>query len=90
MVDRPAYDTKTMSKESPADAEPTNETQSAPDQEWGKIAFCVVIAILAALAIHYVAFGVVLTSTNLPSTVHALVGMVLFFVAGFVSFSVFY
>lgn len=79
-----------MSEETTANAEPTNETTSAPDQDWGKITLCVVIAIIAALAIHYVVFQVVITGTNLPPTLHALVGMVLFFFAGFVSFSVFY
>lgn len=79
-----------MSKETTANAEPPDENTSAPDQDWGKIAICVVIAIIAALAIHYVVFEIVITGTNLPPTVHALVGMVLFFFAGFVSFSVFY
>lgn len=79
-----------MSEETTANAEPSDETASGPDQDWGKIATCVVIAIIAALAIHYVVFEVVITGTNLPPTVHALVGMVLFFFAGFVSFSVFY
>lgn len=79
-----------MSEESTANEEPTNESKSAQDQDWGRIALCVVIAILAALAIHYVAFEGLVSGTNLPPTVHALVGMVLFFFAGFVSFSVFY
>lgn len=79
-----------MSKETPIKAEPANETTSSPDQDWGKITLCVVIAIIAALAVHYVVFEVVFTGMNLSPTVHALVGMVLFFVAGFVSFSAFY
>lgn len=79
-----------MTNEPAATEAPTNETSSAPDQDWGRIAFCVVLAVLAALATHYVAFGIVFTGTNLPPTVHALVGMGLFFVAGFASFSVFY
>lgn len=79
-----------MSEETTANAEPTNETASTPDQDWGKITLCVVIAIVAALAVHYVAFEVLITGTNLAPTVHALAGMVLFFFAGFVSFSVFY
>jgi hypothetical protein len=90
MAERPSKNNETMSEETPANAESTNETDSAPDQDWGKIAICVAIAIIAALAIHYVAFEVVITGTNLLPTVHALVGMVLFFFAGFVSFSVFY
>lgn len=79
-----------MSEETTATAEPANETASTADQDWGKVALCVVIAIIAALAIHYVVFAVVIPGTNLPPTVHALVGMVLFFVAGFASFSIFY
>lgn len=79
-----------MSEEPAADGEPTKETTATPDQDWGKVSLCVVIAVIAALAIHYVVFGVVITGTNLPPTAHALVGMVLFFVAGFVSFSVLY
>ena len=79
-----------MSEETTTNAEPRNETTSTPDQDWGKITLCVVIAIVAALAVHYVVFGVLITGTNLPPTVHALAGMVLFFFAGFVSFSVFY
>ena len=79
-----------MSNEPTATAEPTEEDASYPDQDWGKVTFCVVLAILAALAVHYVAFELVVSGTNLSPTVHALVGMVLFFVAGFVSFSIFY
>ena len=79
-----------MSKEPTATAEPTEEDASYPDQDWGKITFCVVLAIIAALAIHYVAFEIVVTGMNLSPTVHALAGIVLFFVAGFISFSVFY
>lgn len=79
-----------MTNEPTATGEPTNDDESYQDQDWGRIAFCVVIAILAALAIHYAAFEILLTGTTLAPTVHALVGMVLFFIAGFVSFSVFY
>ena len=79
-----------MSEETTASAEPTNEHTATPDQDWGRIALCVAIAIVAALAVHYVVFEVLITGTNLPPTAHALVGMVLFFFAGFVSFSVFY
>lgn len=79
-----------MSNEPTAAAESAEDDESYQDQDWGRIGFCVVLAILAALAIHYVAFEFVVTGTNLSPTVHALVGMVLFFIAGFVSFSVFY
>lgn len=79
-----------MSEEPPETAEPANETTTAPEQDWGRIILCVVIAILAALAVHYVAFQVVIAGTSLHPTVHALVGMVLFFLAGFVSFSLLY
>lgn len=79
-----------MSNEPTSTAEPTEEDASYPDQDWGKVAFCAGLAILAAVAIHYVAFEIVVTGMNLSPTVHALVGMVLFFIAGFVSFSVFY
>ena len=79
-----------MSEEPTAEGEPTHETAATPDQDWGKVFLCVVIAVIAALAVHYAVFQVVITGTNLPPTAHALVGMVLFFVAGFVSFSVFY
>lgn len=79
-----------MSNETTANAEPPNETASSPDQDWGKVIFCVLLAIIAALSVHYVVFTVVFAGTNLSPTVHAFVGMVFFFVAGFVSFSVFY
>jgi predicted cobalt transporter CbtA len=80
-----------MSKEPTATAEPTTETTATPDQDWGdqdwgKITFCVVLAIIAALGVHYVVFA----GMNLSPTVHAFGGMVLFFIAGFVSFSIFY
>lgn len=79
-----------MSDETPATAEPTNEPTAAPDQDWGRVFLCVVVAIIAALAVHFVAFQVVITGTNLHPTVHAFIGMILFFLAGFVSFSVLY
>jgi hypothetical protein len=79
-----------MSKETTAKAASPNETASPPDQDWGKITLCVVIAIIVALGVHYVVFELVFAGMNLSPTVHALVGMVLFFIAGFVSFSVFY
>ncbi len=79
-----------MSKETTATVESPNETESYPDQDWGKVIFCVVLAIIAALSVHYVVFTAVFAGTNLSPTVHAFVGMVLFFIAGFVSFSVFY
>ena len=79
-----------MSQEPAVDAESTEENASNPDQDWGKITFCVVLAIIAALGVHYVVFSVAFTSTNLSPTVHALLGMVLFFFAGFASFSIFY
>lgn len=78
-----------MSKETTATVESPKET-AYPDQEWGKITLCVVLAIIVALGVHYVGFEVVFAGMNLSPTVHALVGMVLFFIAGFVSFSVFY
>lgn len=79
-----------MSEEPTATTESTTETSAAPDQDWGRIGLCVGIAIVAALAIHYLVFQFLLTGTTLPPTAHALIGMVLFFIAGFVSFSVFY
>lgn len=79
-----------MSNEPTAAVDATEDDASYPDQDWGRIGLCVVVAIIAALAIHYVAFEVVVTGTDLAPTVHALVGMVLFFVAGFASFSVLY
>lgn len=79
-----------MSQEPNASADLTEEDASYPDQDWGRIAFCVVLAIIAALAIHYAAFEFVFTGAELPPTVHAFVGMLTFFAAGFVSFSVFY
>ncbi|MFC6964209.1 hypothetical protein [Halocatena marina] len=90
MVEYPSTDNDIMSKETSLNAEPTNETESYPDQNWGKVALCVGVAIIAALGAHYVLFEVVSGATNLSSTVHALIGMVLFFIAGFVSFSVLY
>lgn len=79
-----------MSKEPTANAEASTETAATPDQDWGKITLCVVIAIIVALGVHYVVFEAVFTGMNLSPTVHALVGMVLFFIAGFVSFGTFY
>lgn len=79
-----------MAKETTAGAAPTNEHASAPDQDWGKIGRCVVIAIVVALTVHYVLFEVAFVGMNLPPTVHALTGMVFFFIAGFASFGVFY
>lgn len=79
-----------MSNETTASAEQTDETTSTPDQHWGKVALCAAIAIVAALVIHYAMFAVVFEGADLSPTVHAFIGMVLFFVAGFVSFSVFY
>lgn len=78
-----------MSSESTSTTE-TEGSTSYPDQDWGKITFCVVLAIIAALVVHYVVFAVILTSVDLVPTVHAFIGMVLFFVAGFISFSIFY
>jgi len=79
-----------MSNESTSTAEPADEGASYPDQKWGKITLCVLIAMIAALAIHFIAFSVVFTGTTLPPTVYAFLGMVLFFVTGFASFSLFY
>lgn len=90
MVEYPSTDNDIMSKETSLNTEPTNETESYPDQDWGKVALCVGVAIIAALGAHYVLFEVVSGTTNLSSTVHALIGMVFFFIAGFVSFSVLY
>jgi hypothetical protein len=67
-----------------------SETTATPDQDWGRITLCVVIAIIVALGVHYAAFAVVFTGMNLSPTVHAFIGMVLFFIAGFASFSLFY
>lgn len=79
-----------MSKEPTATPEPAEENASYPDQDWGKIAYCVVLAMIAALGVHFVVFSVVLGGMDLSPTVHVLLGMVLFFIAGFTSFSVFY
>ncbi|MFC4551887.1 MULTISPECIES: hypothetical protein [Halorussus] len=75
-----------MTEKPTPEAEPTNETASHPDQDWGRIAFYVVLSIIVTLGLHYVAFA----GMNLSPTAHAFVGMVLFFVVGFVSFGVFY
>lgn len=90
MVEEPSIENRTMSKETISEAEPTSETTATPDQDWGRITFCVVLAIIAALGIHYVVFAFMFVGMNLSPTVHAFVGMVLFFIAGFVSFSIFY
>ena len=79
-----------MSNDPTATAGPTEEDTSYPDQDWGKISVCIILAITAAIAIHYVAFEIVFSGVDLPPTAHALIGMVLFFIAGFASFSIFY
>lgn len=79
-------DDRTMSKETTAKAEPTNEITSTPDQDWGKITAAVVISVIVAVGVHYVVFA----GMNLSPTVHAFVGAVLFFITGFVTFGVIY
>ena len=78
-----------MSADTTSGEAPTEPTTSE-DQDWGRVALCVVVAIIAALGIHYVLFEVVITGMNLSPTVHAFAGMVLFFFAGFISFSTIY
>ncbi|GAA0254394.1 hypothetical protein ACFFQF_17410 [Haladaptatus pallidirubidus] len=71
-----------MAKEATARAEPPAETALYQNSDRGKILAAVVISIIVALGVHYVAFA----GMNLSPTVNAFVGMVLFFVAGFVTF----
>lgn len=75
-----------MTKETTARAEPPAETVSYQNSDWGKITAAVVISIIVALGVHYVAFA----GMNLSPTINAFVGMVLFFIVGFVTFGVFY
>lgn len=79
-----------MSKETTSNAELPNETTPTPDQDWGKITAAVVLAVIVALAVHYVVFEVVFAGMTLSPTVHAFVGMIFFFIAGWASFSVTY
>lgn len=75
-----------MATEETAKAEPSNETASYRNSDWGKITVAVVISIIVALGVHYVVFA----GMNLSPTVHAFAGMVLFFIAGFITFGIVY
>lgn len=53
-------------------------------REWGKIGLAVLVSVLASLVVHYFTVAAI----DLHPTVHALVGIVLFFVAGFILFKI--
>lgn len=60
------------------------ESTTTEDQDWGKMILALLVSVIAALVVHY--FGV--ASVSLHPTLHALIGIVLFFIAGFVMFKV--
>lgn len=60
------------------------ESTTGEDQEWGKISLAVVISVVLALGAHYL----LLANFDLHPTIHALIGIVLFFVAGLIMFKI--
>lgn len=60
------------------------ESASADEQDWGRIGLAVLISVLASLVVHYF----VVANIDLHPTTHALVGIVLFFVAGIIMFKI--
>lgn len=60
------------------------DSDSTGEQEWGKMILAILISVVAALVVHYF----LVASVSLHPTLHALVGVVLFFVAGFVMFQI--
>lgn len=64
--------------------EAREESTTGEDTEWGKVSFAVLVSILLAAGAHYL----LLASIDMHSSLHALVGIVLFFVTGFVVFQI--
>lgn len=60
------------------------ESTSTEDQEWGKMILAILVSVVAALAVHYF----LVASISLHPTLHALIGVVLFFIAGIVMFKI--
>ncbi|WP_313693322.1 hypothetical protein [Halorarum halobium] len=58
------------------------ESTTGEDQEWGKISLAVLLSIVLATGAHYL----MLSNIDMHPSLHALVGIVLFFVTGFVVF----
>lgn len=72
-----------MSTDTTSGEAPTESTTSE-DAEWGKISLAVLISIVLATGAHYL----LLSNINIHPSLHALVGIILFFVTGFVVFQI--
>ncbi|QLG26727.1 hypothetical protein HUG10_03845 [Halorarum halophilum] len=72
-----------MSADTTSEAVPTGSTTDE-DAEWGKISLAVLISIVLATGIHYL----LLANIDMHPSLHALVGIVLFFLTGFVVFQI--
>ncbi|WP_137290657.1 hypothetical protein [Natronorubrum halophilum] len=70
-----------MSADTTSGAVPT-ESPTDEDAEWGKIGLAVLISIVLATGAHYL----LLANLDTHPSLHALVGILLFFVTGFVVF----
>lgn len=60
------------------------ESTTGEDAEWGKISLAVLISIVLATGTHYL----LLANIDMHPSLHALVGIVLFFATGFVVFQI--
>ncbi len=60
------------------------ESTTSEDPHWGKISLAVFLSFVLALGSHYLLLG----NIDMHPTLHALVGVGLFFVAGFVTFQI--
>ncbi|AHG01876.1 hypothetical protein HALLA_00865 (plasmid) [Halostagnicola larsenii XH-48] len=58
------------------------DTRTGTNTEWGKISLSVLLSILLATGAHYL----LLAGSTMHPSLHALIGIVLFFVTGFVVF----
>ncbi|WP_227354059.1 hypothetical protein [Haladaptatus salinisoli] len=67
-----------------ASGEAPTESTTGEDAEWGKIGLAVLISIVLATGAHYL----LLANIDMHPSLHALVGIVLFFVTGFVVFQI--
>lgn len=61
-----------------------SESTATEEQEWGKMILAILVSVVAALVVHYLSFA----SVSLHPTLHALIGVVLFFIAGMVMFKI--
>lgn len=60
------------------------EATGTEDQDWGRMILAILISLVAALVVHYF----LVASISLHPTLHALIGVVLFFIAGLVMFKI--